>query len=114
MIKTAILICLLFIASVNAADPQYIVIGWNDLGMHCANKNFNNFAILPPYSTLIAHVLQVGDDSSFPKLVTGDFRITYEIPGNTYSVGKTDFWSFEDKLFGTDLPDNVGLTGKGS
>ena len=31
----------------------------------------------------------------------------------TYSVGKTNFWSYEDQLFGVNLPDNVGLTGHG-
>jgi hypothetical protein len=39
--------------------------------------------------------------------------ITYEIPGNTYSVGKTNFWDYEDILFGVQLPPNIGLTGVG-
>jgi hypothetical protein len=32
---------------------------------------------------------------------------------NTYSVGKSDFWTYANGLFGVTLPDNIGLTGKG-
>ena len=31
---------------------DYIVIGWNDLGMHCYNPDFQDLAVLPPYNTL--------------------------------------------------------------
>jgi hypothetical protein len=30
------------------SQQSFVLIGWNELGMHCANKNFNNMAILPP------------------------------------------------------------------
>jgi hypothetical protein len=55
----------------------------------------------------------MGDASHLPAVLTSGFHITYEIPNNTYSVGKTNFWSYEDQLFGVNLPDNVGLTGNG-
>jgi len=32
---------------------------------------------------------------------------------HTYSVGKSNFWDYDQALFGVDLPPNVGLTGKG-
>ncbi len=60
----------------------------------------------------MAHLIRKGDASSFPELVTEGFTITYTVPGNSYSVGKTNFWSYEDQLFGVNLEDNVGLTGK--
>jgi hypothetical protein len=94
-------------------DDQYIVIGWNDLGMHCANKDFSKFCVLPPYNNLKAEIIKVGNETNLPELMTTGFSVTYEVPGNTYSVGKTNFWSFEDLLFGVTLPDNVGLTGVG-
>ena len=112
--KKLVLLFILFQSfAVPANSQEYILIGWNDLGMHCANKDFQNMAILPPYNTLLAQVIQVGQDGSFPQIVTGDFKITYEIPGNTYSVGKTNFWEYEDELFGVQLDDNIGLTGNG-
>jgi len=92
-------------------SDQYIVIGWNDLGMHCANQDFSKLAILPPYNNLNAQVIKRGTESSYPEVVTSGLTISYEVPGNTYSVGKTNFWDYEDQLFGVNLPANTGLTG---
>lgn len=97
----------------NVFAQEYIVIGWNDLGMHCCNKDFSTMAILPPYNNLRAQVVQVGDANSNPAVLTTGFNVSYEIPGNTYSVGKTNFWDYEDQLFGVNLEPNVGLTGAG-
>ena len=47
--------------------------------------------------------------------ITSGVIVEYNIPGNTYSVGKTNFWTYAQQLFGLPqpLPDNIGLTGKG-
>jgi hypothetical protein len=92
-----------------------VVLSWNDLGMHCMNQTHANLSILPPYNTLLAQVILRGDAQSLPRLLTEADGITleYSIPGNTYSVGKTDFWTYAFDLFGVDLPDDIGLTGKG-
>jgi len=92
---------------------DFVVVAWNDLGMHCANKDFSKFAVLPPYNNLKAQIIRKGNETSWPDIVTSGFEVTYEIPGNTYSVGKTNFWSYEDQLFGVNLPDNIGLKGAG-
>ncbi|MDB4304063.1 T9SS type A sorting domain-containing protein [Desulfosarcina sp.] len=94
-------------------DDEYIVIGWNDLGMHCANQDFSKMAVLPPYNNLLAHVIKKGTETTSPIVVTTGYSVTYEVPGNTYSVGKTNFWDYEEDLFGVTLPDNIGLTGVG-
>jgi hypothetical protein len=91
----------------------YIVIAWNDLGMHCANKYFGNMCILPPYNNQHVQVIKVGTISSLPQITTFGMKVTYEIPGNTYSVGKTDFWTYAPSLFGVTLPADTGLTGMG-
>jgi hypothetical protein len=93
----------------------YIVLGWNDLGMHCANKTFAKMCILPPYNNQFSHVIKVGDASNLPVVqsVGSGVYVTFEIPGNTYSVGKTDFWTYANTLFGVNLPANIGLTGYG-
>ena len=96
-----------------AATGDHVVISWNDLGMHCMNQNHSVLSILPPYNNLYAQVIQRGDATHLPVLLTDGTTVEYSIPGNTYSVGKTDFWSYDVQLFGVDLPDNVGLTGKG-
>ena len=94
----------------NAANGTYKILAWNDLGMHCYNLDFSDLAVLPPYNNLWVQVLQAGDP---PKLVTSGITVTYSYPDNTYSVGKTNFWSYSKALFGVNLPPNIGLKGKG-
>lgn len=103
--------------------PKYVVLGWNNLGMHCYDPDFSNLGILPPYNTLIAQVIKVGDP---PQVVSDNSVIVeYSFPNNTYSVNgpgvppgrpdKTNFWKYAQQLFGLSepLPPNIGLTGKG-
>ncbi len=89
-------------------EPAYILLGWNDLGMHCYNRNFEDLAVLPPYNTIWAQVIKRGDP---PQIVTQNIQVEFSFPDNTYSVGKSNFWDYDLALFGVDLPDNVGLTG---
>jgi hypothetical protein len=96
--------------------PTYMVIGWNNLGMHCYNPDFSNLAILPPYNTLIAQVIKIGDP---PQVITSGVTLEYSFLDNTYSAGvqgkpdKTNFWDFEQVLYGVTTAPNIGLTGKG-
>jgi len=94
----------------SAAGGEYKVLAWNDLGMHCYNQDFADLAVLPPYNTLWVQVIKVGDP---PTLVTSGVTVEYSYSDNTYSVGKTNFWDYDQALFGVDLPPNVGLKGKG-
>ncbi len=98
-----------------AADPlgTHVVLSWNDLGMHCMNQWHADFEVLPPFNTLQAQVIQRGDAQHPPVVLATGVTIEYSIPGNTYSVGKTDFWTYAPALFGVTLPPDVGLTGKG-
>lgn len=94
---------------------QYIVIAWNDLGMHCANQDFSNLCILPPYNNQKSHVILKGNSTTLPTVMphSSGIYVTYEIPGNTYSVGKTNFWTYSLHLFGVNLTPNIGLAGFG-
>ncbi len=114
MKNISVSLVLIFLVLLNSPSAQdYVIIGWNDLGMHCSNKDFSTLAILPPYNNVTAQVIRVGNAIQPPVVVTTDLRVTYEIPGNTYSVGKTNFWDYDDQLFGVNLPPNIGLTGNG-
>ncbi len=33
---------------------NYTLVAWNDLGMHCMDKDYSVFSILPPYNVLHA------------------------------------------------------------
>lgn len=89
---------------------SYVVLGYNDLGMHCMNQDFSEFMILPPYNTVHAQVIRRGSE---PRMITSGVTVEYAIPGNTTSVTKTNFWDFAPDLFGVNLPADIGLTGNG-
>lgn len=88
----------------------YVVIGWNDLGMHCYDRDYSKMAVLPPYNNLWAQVIKRGDP---PQVVTEGITVEYSFPDNEESASKTNFWDYDLLLFGVDLPLNVGLAGKG-
>jgi hypothetical protein len=100
------------------AAGSYVLLAWNDLGMHCYNSDFATLAVLPPYNTMWVQVVQPGDP---PKIVTTSLQVDYSFPGNTTSAGngtipqKTNFWQYAQSLFGlaSPLPPDVGLAGKG-
>lgn len=91
------------------APRSFVVLGYNELGMHCMNQDFSEMCILPPYNTLRAQVIDRRGEE--PRIVKSGVSLTYSIPGNTTSTTKTNFWSYSNKLFGVTLPPNVGLTG---
>lgn len=91
----------------------HVVLSWNDLGMHCMNQYHADFSVLPPFNNLVAQVIERGDATRPPRIVSSGVTVGYSIPGNTTSVNKTDFWTYAPALFGVTLPPDVGLTGKG-
>ena len=85
-----------------------VVLGYNELGMHCMNEDFADFMILPPYNNFHAQVIRRGGE---PSLVQSGVTVSYTIPGNTTSVDKTNFWTYAPALFGQTFAPNVGLSG---
>lgn len=104
------LLLLTVVIAAPAQAAKYVVLAWNDLGMHCYNRDFQDLAVLPPFNTLWAQVIEVGDP---PRVVTEGITVSYRFPNNTYSVGKSNFWTYDQDLFGVNLPADVGLLGKG-
>jgi hypothetical protein len=94
------------------AAGDYVVLAWNDLGMHCINPTYDQAVLLPPFNTLWAQVVKRGNP---PQVVTSGLTVTYSVDGNTYSYGKRDygqFWDHAGQLFGaTGLAHDVGLKG---
>ena len=95
---------------------KYIVLAWNDLGMHCYNMDYQDLGILPPFNTIWAQVIKVGEP---PQIVVKGITVEYRFPDNSYSAGvegkpdKTNFWKYAKQLFGKELAPNTGLAGKG-
>ena len=91
-------------------SQEYVLIGWNDLGMHCMNQNYQDLCILPPYNNLKAQLIKRGNP---PQLINSNVALNYQFQNNTYSTGKVNFWTYAKQLFGVTLADNTGLTGNG-
>lgn len=101
--------------SARAASPAdalgpYVVMGYNDLGMHCMNDDFSEIVVLPPFNTLHAQVIRRGLE---PEIMTSDVTVRYWVPSNTESASKTNFWRYAPAIFGVSLAPNIGLTGNG-
>jgi hypothetical protein len=96
--------------------PQYAVVVWSELGMHCIDgKDYSVFSVLPPYNTVRAQLVKVGEP---PQIMTTGVALTYvavaDTAGsiNTSSSGKTNFWTYANSLFLQGLALDIGLTGK--
>jgi hypothetical protein len=93
-------------------NTSYVVLGYNDLGMHCMNSDFSEVMVLPPFNTLHAQLIRRGTEPDI-ETSNGDFSMRYYIPGNTHSADKTNFWKYWQSALGAPKPPNVGVTGNG-
>jgi hypothetical protein len=91
------------------AQYPYVVLGYNDLGMHCMQQDFSEMMILPPYNTLRAQVIDRSGNE--PDIVTSGVEVTYAVASNTHSADKTNFWTYAERLLGRPLAPEVGLAG---
>jgi len=99
--------------SIPAISSAYIVVAWNDLGMHCLNPSYDTAVILPPYNTVWAQVIKRGNK---PQVVTTGLTVTYRMLNNTTSqkflAGFFDFrqfWTYALQLFGATPAIDKGL-----
>ena len=110
-----VVVALVTATAVMAAPTGWKIVGWNNLGMHCMDADFSVFAILPPYNTIQAHVIDPsGRLVKSPQEVTVTYQAIADPHGsiNTTSAGKTNFWQNVSALFGAALPTDAGLAGK--
>jgi len=90
---------------------EYVLLAWNTLGMHCLSDSEPYWVLLPPANDLRCQLVRRGGS---PELVTEDVVVTYTVePGFETPSAHVRFWEVEDRLFGKELSDDTGLTGKG-
>ncbi len=112
MVRIALWLCLG--VSCYAAGGSYTLIGWNDLGMHCMDGDYSVFAILPPYNTIHAQLIDPsGKLVNAPAGITVTYEPVADANGsiNSSSSGKSNFWQFVQSLFGASVAVDTGLTG---
>ncbi len=99
---------------VPAFDPatdEYVLLAWNNLGMHCISDSSPYWVLLPPANDLFAQLIRRGDK---PQVVTEGIALTYQVePGFENPSRHVAFWKHAKSLFGADLEPNVGLSGNG-
>lgn len=89
-------------------DSGYVILAMNDSGMHCYQKDYSSFLILPPGNTLKVQVIQNNFETA--QLINSGIEVSYEIIDNTTSADKTNFWNYA-KDYGYDVAPNIGITG---
>ncbi len=99
-----------------AAKAHYTVLAWNDLGMHCMDKDYSAFGVLPPFNNL--HVQLIDNTGKLVRSSTG-FTITYQGMADatgsitTTSASHTNFWQYVLPIFGASPHPDMGLAGQG-
>ncbi len=90
-------------------DAEYVILPWNDLGMHCISDSDPWFVILPPANTLWAQLIRRGP---LPEVVTEGVTLSYQVePGFEHPERHVEFWSHVKSNFGADLTPPTGLFG---
>ena len=68
----------------NSSPPSnMVVLAANDLGMHCADLDYQVFSILPPFNVVHAQVLQRGTQNTLPQLLDdSQVDVVYQATSN--------------------------------
>jgi mono/diheme cytochrome c family protein len=99
------------IPSFDQEKDEYVLLAWNDLGMHCITDSYRYLAILPPGNNLYVQLIKRGE---LPEIVVEGVDITYKVePGFERPSEHVVFWKFAESLFGRNLEPDMGLAGKG-
>ena len=95
-------------------DPErdeYVLLAWNNLGMHCLSDSDPWWVILPPANDLHAQLIRRGEN---PELVAENVVLTYRVEsGFEHPEAQVEFWHHARSNFGLDrdLAPGVGLSG---
>jgi cytochrome bd-type quinol oxidase subunit 1 len=92
-------------------NDEYVLLAWNNLGMHCISDSDPYWTLLPPANDIFAQLIKRGE---WPEIITQGVELSYQVEdGFENPAGHVRFWEFARPLFGlkTPLPENVGLSG---
>ncbi len=94
----------------NKETSEYVLLAWNDLGMHCISDSDPYWILLPPANDLFAQLVKRGDS---PEIITEGVELTFTVEdGFKYPERHVRFWEFADKLLGANLKPGVGVGGQ--
>jgi len=65
------------------STPAYTLVAANDLGMHCADLDYQVFSILPPFNVVHAQVIKTGSRNTPPRILDNQsVQVTYLATSN--------------------------------
>lgn len=92
-------------------NSEYVLLAWNNLGMHCISDSDPYWILLPPANDLFAQLIRRDD---VPELVTEGVVIEYAVEeGFEHPEKHVRFWEFAQSLLGADLKPGIGVAGFG-
>jgi mono/diheme cytochrome c family protein len=90
---------------------EYVLLAWNNLGMHCISDSDPYWILLPPANDLYAQLIRRGE---LPEIVTEGVELRYQVQAGFENPSKhVRFWEFSKSLVGKELPLNIGVSGNG-
>ena len=98
------------------AATNWVLVGWNNLGMHCMDSDYSVFSILPPYNTVNAQLIR--RSMGLRPLMTTDQRAMRHVPCGCRSrrgpptappMGKSNFRQYAGVLYGVTPAPDQGL-----
>lgn len=112
VVKMISLVALMAMSFPLVAAPSQLL-GWNNLGMHCMDSDYSVFSVLPPYNTIESQLIVGG------KLVTNGsaYSVTYQAVAdpsgsiNSTSVGKGNYATYVQTIYGANVTADQGLAG---
>ncbi|MFH1033027.1 MAG: cytochrome ubiquinol oxidase subunit I [Pseudomonadota bacterium] len=94
------------------AKDQYLLLAYNDLGMHCFTDGEPWLVLLPPANNIRAQLIKRGES---PQIISQGVELTYRLEdGFLHPSKRMDFWKHAQAVFGKELAPDVGLAGKGT
>ena len=92
-------------------EDEYVLLSWNDLGMHCISDSDPWFVILPPGNTLEAILVRRGES---PELVSKGVELSYTVEeGYRNPASHVEFWKYAESTLGKKIKKNTGIHGNG-
>lgn len=93
--------------TIPAESKAYVILGANDLGMHCDQDDYSSFMVLPPANTVRVQVFKRGNNNP----VTSGITVSYSFAKRTKVPSTyTNFWTYASQ-FGFNVAVNQGISG---
>lgn len=93
----------------DTAADQYILLAWNNKGIHFFSDSDAFFSLIPPGNTLYVCLIKKGE---IPERIFDDVEITYSIEKGFERPSKwVHFWNVSKSLIGKVLDKDTGISG---